>query len=257
MLYISQLFETPKLKELVETYDIGLEVISFSISFVLDELEKSIEYYKKDFQSFKAPLTFHGPFLDLLPGSCDEKVKQLTKERFEAGYKAAKAFGVREMIFHTGYIPNTYPDQYWLENVTNFWREFLEDKVDHCTFYIENVLDLDWKLIKILVDNINHPHFKVCLDVGHINAYGIAPVEEWIKGLGKRIGYVHLHNNDGTRDAHDGLLEGNLPMEHILSLLKTYAPKASWSLEISDESKLLQSLEWLQKLNYLEKLKKD
>lgn len=253
IIYISQLLETPKLKEIVETYNIGLEVISFSIGFILDELEQSINYYKKDFQTLEVPLTFHGPFLDLLPGSCDKKVKQLTRERFEAAYKAALDFGVSEMIFHTGYMPNTYPDQYWLENVISFWKEFLEGKIDKCTFYIENVLDLDWKLLKEIIDQIDHPNFKVCLDIGHINVYSKVPVEEWIKGLGDRIGYVHLHNNDGTKDAHDGLLNGSLPMKHILSMLKVYAPKASWSLEISDEYKLIQSLDWLQELNYLQK----
>lgn len=81
---------------------------------MVDNLEYSISYYQKEFASFKdnTPLAFYGPFLDLQPGSCDGKVRSLTKERFEASYKAAQTFGSKEMIFHTGYVPNAYIEQY-------------------------------------------------------------------------------------------------------------------------------------------------
>lgn len=247
MIYISQLLETPRLIKILEEYAIGLEVISFSIGYVLDDLETSIKHYQKAFLELPlgTPLTFHGPFLDLLPGSCDAKVQALVKERFEAAYEAALSFGVNQMIFHTGYMPNTYPDQYWLQNVIDFWRAFLKDKPDDFTVYIENVLDLDWKLMQRLIDEINHPSLKICLDVGHVHAYSPYPIEEWIEALGERIGYVHLHNNDKSRDAHGGLLEGTIPMKMILKLLKEKAPHAHWSLEVSDEQALRASLDWL------------
>ncbi|MEF9958699.1 MAG: sugar phosphate isomerase/epimerase family protein [Niameybacter sp.] len=247
MLYISQLLETHRLVPLLEAYPIGLEVISFSIGFVLDDVEASIDHYQKEFSALsqETPLTFHGPFLDLLPGTCDKKVRELARTRFEAGYQAAKTFGVKHMIFHTGYMPNTYPDVYWLENVIHFWQDFLKDKLEDCTFYVENVLDLDWQLLHQLIDAIDHPHFKVCLDVGHVKAYSRRSVNEWIQGLGDRIGYVHLHNNDGSRDAHAGLLNGTIPMKDVLSQLRVTAPDAHWSLEVSDEVELKRSIEWL------------
>lgn len=247
MLYISQLLETNKIEELVEKYPIGLEVISFSIGYILDDVEQSIAKYEKEFKQIKGKvdLTFHGPFLDLFPGSCDTRVSALAMERFEEGYKAAKAFGATQMVFHTGYIPDTYPDVYWLENTIKFWREFLEGKIEHTTFYVENVLDRDYKLIKQLVEAIDHPHFKICLDIGHVHAYSNIPLKEWIEALGEHIGYVHLHNNDGTRDEHRGLLQGTIPIEEIIGLLKEKAPKAHWSLEVSNEEELVESIEWL------------
>ncbi len=253
MIYISQLLELKELYQLMAEYPVGLEVISFSIGSVLDELEDSINYYEKELGGLRGgvPLTFHGPFLDLFPGSCDERVKNLARERFEASYKAAQAFGVRQMIFHTGYIPNYYPDQYWLLNTIEFWRDFLNDKLETHTFYIENVLDPDWELLKQIVDQINHPHFKVCLDVGHVNVYSQKDVSEWIKVLGERIGYVHLHNNDGTKDSHNGLQKGTLPMREILRLLKRYAPNAHLSLEIGNERELRDSLAWLSESDFL------
>ena len=247
MIYFSQLLETDKIEKLLKRYPVGLEVISFGIGDVLDDVEQSINHYKKEFASFKEdiPLAFHGPFLDLQPGSCDSKVRSLTMERFTASYKAAQAFGSNDMIFHTCYVPNICIDQYWLENMVVFWKEFLEGKSKECRFYIENVLDTDWELLRELIDRVNAPNFKACLDIGHVNAYSHKTVEEWIKALGNRIGYVHLHNNDGTKDAHQGLKYGTLPITSILEQLKTYAPDAKWSLEIADEKMLEESLQWL------------
>lgn len=247
MIYFSQLLETKQIEKLLKRYPVGLEVISFSIWEVLDNLEHSISYYQKEFAAFKdnTSLTFHGPFLDLQPGSCDEKIRSLTKERFNASYQAAQAFGSKDMIFHIGYLPNVYIEKYWLDNVVVFWKEFLEDKSKECMFYIENVLDTDWELLKEIIDRVNRPNFKACLDIGHVNAYSYKTVEEWIKALGERIGYVHLHNNDGTRDSHQGLEHGTLPIQTILQQLKHYAPHAKWSLEIGDEKMLEESLKYV------------
>lgn len=249
MLYISQLIETPKLTNLLELYPIGLEVISFSIGIVLDDLERMIPYYEEEFKAFKerTPLTFHGPFLDLLPGSCDPKVQDLAKERFENAFKAAKAFGVNQFVFHTGYMPNTYPNKYWLENIVAFWKAFIKDKIDSNYIYIENVLDGDWQLLKALIDEIDHPHFKACLDIGHVQAYSNQNVEKWIESLGERIGYVHLHNNNGVEDEHRGLLHGIIPINQVLSQIKSKAPAAHWSLEISNEEELIESIKYILK----------
>lgn len=253
MLYISQLLETKRLVPILKQYPVGLEIISFSIGTVLDDLEYYLSYYQEDFSTFKekVPMVFHGPFLDLAPGSCDSRVLALTKERFENAFKAGKAFNVQQFVFHTGYIPRTYPIQYWLENAIHFWKDFTKDKLEDNYFYIENVLDEDCHIVKVLVDAINHPHFLVCLDIGHIHAHTASYVENWIETLGTRIGHVHLHNNDGVEDTHRGLLKGNLPIENILEKIKEASPKANWSLEIGDEKELVESLEWLQSKQFL------
>lgn len=89
---------------------------------------------------------------------------------------------------------------------------------------------------------MNRPNFKACLDIGHVNAYSHQTVEEWIKALGERIGYVHLHNNDGTRDTHQGLEHGTLSIQRVLQQLKHDVPHAKWSLEVADEKMLEESL---------------
>lgn len=247
MFYISQLFETNKLLPIIEQYGVGLEVISFSIGTVLDELSDSISYYEEDFKRFKQPLPmiFHGPFLDLAPGSCDTKIVAITKKRFEYAYEAGKAFGVNHFVFHAGYVPKTYPKQYWLQNVEKFWQDFIKDKIEDNFFYIENVLEKEPTLIKELIDTINHPHFLACLDIGHVHAHTEKEIEYWIEVLGERIGHVHIHNNSGIEDTHSGIQQGSICIEQILTYLQKIAPNATYTLEIGEEDQLVQSLEWL------------
>lgn len=88
------------------------------------------------------------------------------------------------------------------------------------------------------------------LDVGHVNANSSKPLCDWIKGLNHKIGYVHLHNNDGIHDNHYGLGKGQIDMLAVLEALKIYAPDASWSIETAD---LEQSVEWLDQKGFLRK----
>ena len=57
-----------------------------------------------------------------------------------------------------------------------------------------------------LVDTLNNiageEIFGFCFDVGHLNACGL-DVYSFIKKLGKRITALHIHDNDGTKDAHE------------------------------------------------------
>ena len=44
-------------------------------------------------------------------------------------------------------------------------------------------------------------HFTTCLDLGHACLTGYDPAK-FILGLGDKLGYVHLHDNDGIKDDH-------------------------------------------------------
>jgi sugar phosphate isomerase/epimerase len=73
---------------------------------------------------------------------------------------------------------------------------------------------------------------KICLDIGHVNVNSSLGIIEWIEGLNDRIGHVHLHNNDGNNDDHNGLNSGTININEICDILKQNCPGASWNLEI-------------------------
>jgi sugar phosphate isomerase/epimerase len=111
--------------------------------------------------------------------------------------------------------------------------------------HIENSMDDDCTLIQDLVDSINHLNFSACLDIGHVNVHSTKSIEFWIKGLNKRIGHVHLHNNDGSFDNHYGLNRGTIDMLKVLEMLKINCPNSTWTLEIVDVKDLIESINFL------------
>ncbi len=56
---------------------------------------------------------------------------------------------------------------------------------------------------------------------------------------------MHLHNNFGIGDDHNGLTNGNIDIGEVLSLLKHNSPAANWNLEI--RNKFEESIDILQR----------
>lgn len=52
-----------------------------------------------------------------------------------------------------------------------------------------------------LVEEIDHPLFKMCLDTGHVAVFG-DDCGEAVKRIGKHLAALHVHDNDGTADQH-------------------------------------------------------
>lgn len=246
-LNISHLIETESLLAILKKYPVGIEVIQFGIASVLDELDKELESYRKALGSVLElrEISVHGPFFDLSPASFDKEIRRVTKERFEESYTAAKRLGAKRIIYHTGFIPITYYIEGWLGNSIDFWKEFMGDKDGSIEVHLENVYEEEFWPIAKVIDEVNHPSFTACLDIGHVNAYSSQSIDQWINGLGTRVGHVHIHNNSGVKDEHRALNIGSLDMEYVLKMIKSTVPNVAGTIEISNEEELLSSLEWL------------
>ena len=148
------------------------------------------------------------------------------------------------MILHHGYVPHTSPPANWLPRCIAFWKNFLADKDGSIVMHIENVLEWEPGLILDLVDGIGTPGVDVNLDIGHVHCNARTNLEDWIRKLGRRIGYVHIHDNHGTDDEHLALGKGSIPLETVLRLLQEQSPAALWAVETEVDG-LAKSLEWL------------
>lgn len=246
-IYLSHLLGDSDMKRVLKRYPIGIETIEFGIGDSLDFKEKSLKNYKEKLGGIieKPDLSVHGPFLDLCPASFDSLIRKVTMERFESSYCMAKETGARHIIFHTCFNPVVYFGSSWEDNSKNFWDEFLALKDDSISIHIENVYDTSYEHIANLIDRVNHPALSACLDIGHANCFSKVPVEDWVNGLGKRIGHVHIHNNDGIKDSHSGILNGNIPMFHVLNKINEVSKDATWTLELNKYDEIISSLEWL------------
>jgi len=70
-----------------------------------------------------------------------------------------------------------------------------------CLENMEGITENIEELLYIL-DALDSPNFGICLDTGHLNAYGDKDQYRFIQKAGKKLKALHVHNNDGTHDQH-------------------------------------------------------
>lgn len=92
---------------------------------------------------------------------------------------------------------------------------------------------MEWnpEILIDIIDGVNSKKLGVNLDIGHAFAFSKLSVIDWIKQLGNKTTYVHLHDNHGEKDSHLGFGKGTMPIVEILNALNQYAPDAVWALE--------------------------
>lgn len=238
MIYISHLLPDEEMKELVSGTGMGVESIEFSISENLDHLEKTLEQYKKRLKVMGNPsLTLHGPFLDLNPAAFDSLIRKVTAWRFDQCYQAGKELGARKIVYHSGMIPTVYFKEGWADQVSRFFCDFMEGR-EGLEVVMENVLDQDWEPILDVYRKVDHPDFKLCLDIGHAHCYSQMPVLEWAEELAPYVGHVHVHDNSGDWDRHLGLGRGTIPYKEVLKLLPQ-TEERTWTIECSHKEDAL------------------
>ncbi|MCP4108667.1 MAG: hypothetical protein GY749_24490 [Desulfobacteraceae bacterium] len=68
-------------------------------------------------------ITFHGPFMDLCPGSSDPGIRELTRHRFEQVLELIPLFKPKIMVCHAGYDWKRYLDKrdFWIEKSLEIW----------------------------------------------------------------------------------------------------------------------------------------
>ncbi len=64
-----------------------------------------------------------------------------------------------------------------------------------------------------VVAEVNDPHLRMCFDVGHGHMYGNLVAD--LISCSAVIGYLHIHDNDTTRDAHMIPGDGTLPWDAV------------------------------------------
>ena len=108
---------------------------------------------------------------------------------------------------------------------------------------LENVLEDDPRWLLDIVAGVDDPRLRLCLDIGHVNAYSSVPLTDWLVLWAPYLSHLHIHNNDGSRDAHNALNEGTIPIKELLLQAQHLCPDATYTLELMNDAP---SVVWLQ-----------
>lgn len=155
-------------------------------------------------------VTFHAPFVDLVPGGFDPRVLEITRLRFSQTMELAHKVGPRQIVFHPGFdeFRFAFREELWIENSLRVWGELLEAAQRVNTrICLENVFDTRPDHLARLREKLGK-ELGFCLDTGHYLIFSQVPLEQWLDAFSDGLFELHLHDNDGRQDLHQPVGEG-------------------------------------------------
>lgn len=225
-----------------QKYGFGLEIAEYCTAWNMDEKFAGVDgVVKKKMDGIPKSL-LHAPYNELFPCAIDKKARALAAERYRQAIDLAKRYGAKKVIIHGGYNPWIYFPVWYIEQSVEFWKAFLQEDPG-VEIVLENVLETDPQWLLEIVKSVDHHRLKLCLDIGHVNAYSPVPVIEWMEAWAPYLSHFHVHNNDGSRDQHNALHDGTIPMKAFLLHAEESCPNATFSFELMKDTA---SMEWLE-----------
>jgi sugar phosphate isomerase/epimerase len=203
------------------------------------------------FQGAGRHCTVHGPFQDLSPGALDDFILAASRQRLRQAWRWLPVFRPLAVVCHLGYEDRHFrwDQENWLSRAAATYRELgARAQTYGIRVMLENVYEQDPELIREAVRRIDLANVQVCLDVGHLNAFGGGDFQGWLEVLWPVIGHLHLHDNQGALDDHQALGTGGVPLEFVLTFLAERGQKPLVTLEPHQEGSLTPSLQYLAKI---------
>ena len=214
-----------------KAYGVHLEIAEYCTAWNMDEKFQGVDRVVQKKLDDVSKSVLHGPYNELFPCAIDKKARALAAERYWQAIRLAKRYGSSKVIFHGGYNPWIYFPVWYTEQSVLFWKEFLKEDPG-VQIVLENVLETDPQWLLDIVKGVDDPRLRLCLDIGHINAYSRISAMEWLETCGPYISHFHIHNNDGTRDQHNAPDAGSIPMKEFLLRAEALCPDATFTFEL-------------------------
>jgi sugar phosphate isomerase/epimerase len=193
-------------------------------------------------------ISLHAPFQDLAPGALDRRILAASRWRLRQALSLLPVFQPVAVVCHLGYEARHYQwdRETWLAHAAATFKELAALAARHrITLMLENVYEVDPELFLEVINRTGAANLRVCLDVGHLLAFGTGDFDFWLKTLTPVIGQLHLHDNRGDADSHLALGTGRVPLAEILQFLARRRRRPLITLEPHQEGSLTPSLEYL------------
>jgi sugar phosphate isomerase/epimerase len=179
----------------------------------------------------------HGPFNGLDLGSRDAHIREYSLDVLAASLEAARAFRSPHVVFHSGCLPQyspTYRAQ-WLDTFTDGLARLIEKATDlEVRLALENTYETDPVLFEEIFARFPTPALGMCFDVGHAACFGRVDVPQWSERFAERIFHLHVHDNDGHYDLHQGLGTGVARLRPALQPLARFGGQISVTFEVPE-----------------------
>ena len=214
---------------LVYITGLGLNHVEFKREYLHGHPESPDPERVRDLaDDYGVSVTYHAPFRDWNLGSFNEASRRASVDQVKRTIDDAATAGAGAVIVHGGSVPRRYPE--WVRSTAH---ENALQSLAECAEYaqlvgvplcLENQPMSDAKrryttapddLAAVLDEvDVTPKYFGVTLDVGHAKVNG----HDWrafVDRFGDRIRVCHLHDNDGTADQHEPMVDHETVCEAV------------------------------------------
>ncbi len=189
--------------------------------------------------------TLHAPFTDLAPGGREERIVALSRDKLRRAFDLIGIFRPRSIVCHLGYEAHKHADRFeeWLQRSLATWNDLipLAQRFGSRVMF-ENTYERKPHVHRRLLEALAPGSAGFCLDVGHLLAFAGTGWREWLDELGPWLGQLHLHDNDGSSDAHLAIGRGIFDFQGLFDFLGRRNQLPLVTLEPHSEEDLWQSL---------------
>ncbi len=201
----------------------------------------------------------HGPFEGLNIDNKDPELRPLITARFLKALEAADRIGARQMVMHSPYT------RWYAANLWNWpgYDEALLGRVHDImtpvvkqaetlgiTLVIENILDVDPRHRREMVNSFGSDAIKLSIDTGHAHLArrmsDAPPVDYFVRDAGAQLAHVHLQDLDGHADRHWAPGDGEIHWDAVFSALTDCTSAPHLVLELRDKDDIPKGFDYLQ-----------
>ncbi len=230
-------------------HGLGLEIAEYCSAYNMDDYFDQVHPSVADKLNGISSRVLHAPFNELFPCAIDPKARELARFRYRQAMKLAVEYGAEKIVIHAGYNPRLYYPVWYTAQTADFWKDFAYEIPEGLTVCLENVFEEEIDMFLDIFKELDDPRIRICLDIGHVNTYSDAPVEEWVRQCAPYISHFHIHNNDRDADTHQNFHEGTIDMKHLLELADELCPAATYTIEVVESEA---SVKWLAESGLIE-----
>lgn len=208
-------------------------------------------------ERFRAALTEHGlraasvhlPFYPSVPElkeqgrrwsviNADRAQRRTAVDGAADGLRAAGLLGATCAVLHLGWQRDAWSDQ------AHGWaREAVAEllpvaRAAGVRLLLENIISSGTRVsaLNALLDDVDPAgEAGLCLDLGHAHVDG--GVLEELRAALPRLAHLHVHDNDGTEDAHLAPGRGTIPWLRLIAQLRAAGYRGWGALELRDATR--------------------
>lgn len=194
----------------------------------------------------------HLPFHGLHLSCADPRVMSYSREVLSEGLEIGTILGCKAAVLHSGFSNHVRPGHtpIWKERLIESLRELVAAAADEeIVLAIENAYEPDAALLKEVLEAVDSPWLRFCVDLGHAACFSRMAPEEWVLTFKDHLISLHVHDNEGLEDEHLACGRGVVGYDQVFAALKEIDASCSIVLEVADDD-VFPSIEHLKEVGF-------